>query len=127
VGKLPNSISIEGHTDSKPFSDSRTYGNWELSTDRANTTRRLMQDSGVRRNQVAQVRGFADQYPRKPLQPEDASNRRITLIIQYLVKPAAQPSLTSNGSLPSVNELNAAPAGAAIEPAAAAKEAKPGK
>jgi chemotaxis protein MotB len=127
VGKLPNSISIEGHTDSKPFSDSRTYGNWELSADRANTTRRLMQDSGVRQNQVAQVRGYADQNPRKPLQPEDASNRRITLIIQYLVKPAAQPSLTSNGSLPSANELNAAPAGAAIEPPAAAKEPKPGK
>jgi chemotaxis protein MotB len=127
VGKLPNSISIEGHTDSKPFSDSRTYGNWELSADRANTTRRLMQDSGVRQNQVAQVRGYADQNPRKPLQPEDASNRRITLIIQYLVKPAAQPSLTSNGSLPSANELNAAPAGATIEPTAAAKEPKPGK
>jgi chemotaxis protein MotB len=127
VGKLPNSISIEGHTDSKPFSDSRTYGNWELSADRANTTRRLMQDSGVRQNQVAQVRGYADQNPRKPLQPEDASNRRITLIIQYLVKPAAQPSLTSNGSLPSADELKAAPAGAAIEPTAAAKEPKPGK
>jgi chemotaxis protein MotB len=127
VGKLPNSISIEGHTDSKPFSDSRTYGNWELSTDRANTTRRLMQGSGVRPNQVAQVRGYADQNLRKPLQPEDASNRRITLIIQNRGKPAAQPSLTSNGSLPSAKELNAAPAGATIEPTAAAKKAKPGK
>ncbi len=127
VGKLPNSISIEGHTDSKPFSASQTYGNWELSADRANTARRLMQDSGVRPNQVVQVRGYADQDPRKPLQPEDASNRRITLIIRYLVKPDAQPSLTSNGSLPSANELNAAPAGAAIQPTGAAKEPKPGK
>jgi chemotaxis protein MotB len=127
VGKLPNSISIEGHTDSKPFSDSQTYGNWELSTDRANTARRLMQDSGVRPNQVVQVRGYADQDPRKPLQPEDASNRRITLIIRYLVKPDVQLPLTSDGSLPSANELNAAPAGTAIEPTAAAKELKPGK
>ncbi|HET6216280.1 MAG TPA: flagellar motor protein MotB [Acidobacteriaceae bacterium] len=124
VGKLPNSISIEGHTDSKPFSDSQTYGNWELSTDRANTARRLMQDSGVRPNQVVQVRGYADQDPRKPLQPEDASNRRITLIIRYLVKPDAHPSLTSNGSLPLADELNA---GAAIQPTGAAKEPKPGK
>ena len=38
VGKLPNPVSIEGHTDSKPFSDSQTYGNWELSTDRANAS-----------------------------------------------------------------------------------------
>lgn len=86
MGKLPNRISIEGHTDSQPYSKSNVYGNWELSTDRANTARRLMQENGVRPNQVSQVRGFADQSPRKPLHPEDASNRRITLIVQYTVK-----------------------------------------
>ena len=82
IGKLPNSLLIEGHTDSRPFSTSLSYGNWELSTDRANMSRRLMQSSGVRPDQVAQVRGYADQSLRKPLQPQDASNRRITLIIQ---------------------------------------------
>jgi chemotaxis protein MotB len=41
LGKLPNKISIEGHTDSKPYSGKRNYGNWELSTDRANSARRL--------------------------------------------------------------------------------------
>jgi chemotaxis protein MotB len=87
VGKLPNPISIEGHTDSKPYSDSKTYGNWELSTDRANTARRLMESSGVRPAQVVQVRGYADRNLRKPLQPDDASNRRISLIIQYMPKP----------------------------------------
>src|SRR5271170_4378783 len=60
VGKLPNPVSIEGHTDSKPFSDSQTYGNWELSTDRANAARRLMQNNGLRTNQIVQVRGYAD-------------------------------------------------------------------
>ena len=82
IGKLPNPLSIEGHTDSKPYSGVKAYGNWELSTDRANTARRLMETSGLRSNQVSQVRGFADRKLRKPLQPEDASNRRITLIIQ---------------------------------------------
>jgi chemotaxis protein MotB len=83
LGKLPNKISIEGHTDSKPFSGKRNYGNWELSTDRANSARRLMQQDGLGEKQVAQVRGFADQLLRKPDSPEDPSNRRISLIVQY--------------------------------------------
>ena len=91
AGKLPNPISIEGHTDSKPYSDSKFYSNWELSTDRANIARRLMQSSGLRPDQVAQVRGFADRNLRKPLHPEDASNRRITVIVQYTVQPDQQP------------------------------------
>ena len=81
---LPNNISVEGHTDAAPYSAGKAYGNWELSTDRANEARRLMQANGVRQNQVSQVRGFADQRLRKPLQPFDASNRRISLIVQYL-------------------------------------------
>jgi chemotaxis protein MotB len=124
IGKLPNPVSIEGHTDAKPFSDSQTYGNWELSTDRANAARRLMQNSGLRPDQVVQVRGYADQNLRKPLQPEDASNRRVTLIIQY-VKPELPAGFTSNGSLPSAKELIAAPTPSAQGPAATVKGAKP--
>ena len=66
LGKLPNKISIEGHTDSKPFNGKRNYGNWELSVDRSNSARRLMQQSGLGEKQIAQVRGFADQLLRKP-------------------------------------------------------------
>lgn len=126
VGKLPNPVSIEGHTDSKPFSDSRTYGNWELSTDRANAARRIMQDSGLRPGQVVQVRGYADRDLREPQQPEDASNRRVTLIIQYLKgdQPAA---FTGNGSFGPAKQLNAAPTPLAIAPAATVKDAKPEK
>ncbi len=127
VGKLPNPVSIEGHTDSKPFSDSQTYGNWELSTDRANAARRLMENSGLRPKQVVQVRGYADQNLRKPLQPEDASNRRVTLIIQY-VKPEQPAAFTSNGSLPPAKVLNPAPTSPPAKvPAATAKQAKPEK
>lgn len=86
LGKLPNKISIEGHTDSNPYSGSANYGNWELSTDRANAARRLMQENGVRTDQVTQVRGFADQRLRKPEAPLDPSNRRISLIVQYISK-----------------------------------------
>jgi len=84
--KLPNTIAMEGHTDSKPYTATRNYGNWELSSDRANAARRLMQEAGIRTNQVTQVRGFADQRLRKKENPLDASNRRISLIVQYLDK-----------------------------------------
>jgi chemotaxis protein MotB len=83
VGKLPNRLLIEGHTDARPFSGDRAYSNWELSSDRANSARRLMQDSGLRGDQVAEVRGFADQRLRDPKNPNADANRRITVIVQY--------------------------------------------
>jgi len=90
LGKLPNNISIEGHTDSKPFTGSKNHDNWDLSTDRANEARRMMQSEGLRLNQVSQVRGFADQRLRLPQKPEDPSNRRISLIVQYQVRNDAE-------------------------------------
>ena len=81
---VPNNISIEGHTDSQPYANNAAYSNWELSADRANAARRLMQENGLRRNQVSQVRGYADQRLRLPASPYDPSNRRISLIVQYL-------------------------------------------
>jgi chemotaxis protein MotB len=90
LGTLPNDISIEGHTDSKPYSISRTYDNWDLSSDRANEARRLMQGAGLRADQVKQVRGFADQRLRLAQNPEDPSNRRISLIVQYLIDNSSE-------------------------------------
>jgi chemotaxis protein MotB len=86
LGKLPNKLSIEGHTDSKPYAPSATYGNWELSTDRANSARRIMQANGIKADQITQVRGFADQRLRKADAPLDPANRRISLIVHYIVK-----------------------------------------
>jgi len=88
LGGIPNRISIEGHTDAQPYTSSDGYGNWELSTDRANAARRLMEDSGLRDDQVSQVRGYADQKLRVPSNPMDPSNRRISLIVQYLTVDA---------------------------------------
>lgn len=86
LGKPPNKISIEGHTDSTPYAPSAAYGNWELSSDRANAARRVMQANGIKTDQVTQVRGFADQRLRKLDEPLDPSNRRISVIVQYIVK-----------------------------------------
>jgi len=84
LAKLPNKISIEGHTDSKPYAASGNYSNWELSSDRANAARRLMQANGVGPTQVTQVRGFADQRLRNLHDSLDPSNRRVSLIVHYL-------------------------------------------
>jgi chemotaxis protein MotB len=86
LGKIPNKLSIEGHTDSKAYAPSASYGNWELSSDRANAARRLLQANGIRPDQVSQIRGFADQRLRKADAPLDPANRRISLIVQYIVK-----------------------------------------
>jgi chemotaxis protein MotB len=86
LGGLPNKLSIEGHTDSQPYAPSAIYGNWELSADRANAARRVMQARGIRADQVTQVRGFADQRLRKPEAPLDPANRRISVTVQYIVR-----------------------------------------
>lgn len=83
LGALSNRISIEGHTDSRPYALQGSYDNWDLSSDRANEARRLMLNEGLRWTQISQVRGFADQNLRVPQHPEDPSNRRISIIVQY--------------------------------------------
>jgi chemotaxis protein MotB len=92
IGKLPNRVTMEGHTDSRPYNGDGEYSNWELSADRANAARRWMQENGMRDDQVTQVRGFADQSLRDPAHPNDGTNRRVTLVIMYqAAKPQAPP------------------------------------
>ncbi|MFZ1085298.1 MAG: OmpA family protein, partial [Terracidiphilus sp.] len=79
---LPNSLLIEGHTDAKPYSSDSGYSNWDLSADRANAARKLLQQDGVRTDQVTQVRGYADQMLRVKNNPDDPSNRRISILIK---------------------------------------------
>lgn len=88
IGKMSNTILVEGHTDSRSYQKA-DYSNWELSTDRANAARRIMQENGLRPDQVKQVRGFADQQLRLPDEPENPRNRRISIIIQYAQGAAA--------------------------------------
>ena len=113
LGKAPNKISVEGHTDSQPFSAGANgnYTNWELSVDRANASRRIMQQHGLRPDQVGQ-RGFADQQPRNAKDPSDPANRRISILVQYLDQKAPE----------GADQVITAPAAA---PAAAAAEKKP--
>ena len=119
AGKLPNKVSIEGHTNSVPYTKGASYTNWELSTDRANAARRLMISDGLRSDQVVEVRGFADQKLRKPKEPSDPSNRRITVLIQYQTNPEDGSIVISNGSLPKEVKEQAPKAASPPEPKAA--------
>jgi chemotaxis protein MotB len=129
LGKLPNTLAMEGHTDSKQYSGGKNCGNGELSSDRANAARRLMTQYGIRVDQVTQVRGFADQRLRKKDAPLDPSNRRISLIVQYLKKKsdetADKPDAESKPEGEGKPAAEAKPASAVTKPEQNPKDAKP--
>jgi chemotaxis protein MotB len=65
-----------------PYASTDGYTNWELSADRANAARRVIQRAGMQRQQIEEVRGFADTHPRYPQKPDDAGNRRISIVVR---------------------------------------------
>jgi chemotaxis protein MotB len=81
LSALTNKVAIEGHTDSHPYSAPNGYTNWELSADRANAARRVMQP-GLNPTQMEAVRGYADQHLRYPDNPLDPRNRRISIVVR---------------------------------------------
>jgi chemotaxis protein MotB len=85
LGELPNMLALEGHTDARPFRSSNldAYGNWELSFDRANMARRIMLASGLRADQVSEIRGYADRRIFVKSDPNDSRNRRVSVILNY--------------------------------------------
>jgi chemotaxis protein MotB len=82
LGKINNRIVLEGHTDAG-FIGQPGYTNWELSADRANAARELMEVSGLGQGQVREVRGYADKFPMIAANPNDPRNRRVTLLVLY--------------------------------------------
>lgn len=83
--QLPNPIDIEGHTDATPFRPTiqANYDNWNLASDRANAARRALIQAGLKEWQIARVVGYADKRPKKPENPFDPSNRRISISMRH--------------------------------------------
>ncbi len=81
IKHMPNYLSITGHTSSTPIVGKANYGNWELSADRANSTRRFLVASGVQSEQIARVVGRADNSPFDTRHPELPINNRITIVL----------------------------------------------
>ena len=78
---LPNDISIRGHTDGAQYGEGATYTNWELSADRANSTRRVMKQFGLPVERLGNVVGKADTEHLNTEDPYDPRNRRISIIL----------------------------------------------
>ena len=81
IQQLPQQIAIKGHTDASPFQTKSGYTNWELSSDRANASRRAMIAAGLRPERISSVVGLADQDPLDSGDPYSPRNRRISIIL----------------------------------------------
>jgi chemotaxis protein MotB len=95
LAKLANDVVLEGHTDSRPYSSGDRYGNWELSSDRANAARRVMESRGLGPHQVRTVRGFADTalHTKDPLDPR---NRRVSIVVRSQTAATLERALQTN-------------------------------
>ncbi|MEY4590614.1 MAG: hypothetical protein RL497_2690 [Pseudomonadota bacterium] len=94
LNKVPNKISITGHTDANPYGAGATYTNWELSADRANSARRALILGKYPEQKVSTVQGMGSSAPFTPADPAAAINRRIAIIA---LKKAVSDAL-SNGT-----------------------------
>ncbi|ACI98765.1 flagellar motor protein MotB [Rhodospirillum centenum] len=81
VGKLPNHLSVSGHTDSTPFAAGSSRSNWDLSTERANASVRALLAAGVPENRIDQVTGRADRDHLFPDDPRSPRNRRVSIVL----------------------------------------------
>ena len=121
--ELPNDMVITGHTDAVPFSNRKSYDNWDLSTDRANAMRRILKDNGVTPDRFTRVSGMAATQLLKPEAPKDASNRRIEVLLAYqkLEGPKPAPEMMAKEASPTKPAM----AKTEMAQAPAAPEAKP--
>lgn len=83
ITELPYPIEISGHTDATPYVRQTGYDNWELSTDRANATRRVLIASGINPVLIRRVSGFADKRLLNAANPKASENRRIGILLLY--------------------------------------------
>lgn len=113
LGASKRLIEIEGHTDSEPFG-SYAYDNYDLSSDRARSVKRLLLRNGVGQNQIHAVTGKADTELRNPADPYHFSNRRVTILLPYQFAPGAPKKLPANIGNESVEGAFSMPQGLSV-------------
>jgi chemotaxis protein MotB len=125
INKLPNKITINGHTDARPFPANRKgYSNWELSSDRANAARYELNNGGLAEEKIMRVTGLSDSIPYNPANPDDPMNRRISIIVmnkkteQHILQEAGNKSAaTVNNTAPPDTHKSPTDKEAALPPA----------
>jgi len=99
LGEMPNGIQVGGHTDARAFASGSTKTNWELSFERADAARRVLEGSGLRPKQVSRVLAFADSEPLKPDDPMADENRRLSILAERL-RPTGEEAPESGAAEP---------------------------
>jgi chemotaxis protein MotB len=129
INRVPNRISITGHTDDAPYANEQDYSNWELSTDRANAARRALLAGGMEKGKTARVVGLAASVPLDRTHPDNPINRRISIIVMTKEAEAAALSqdVVDGAPAPPRGAPAAALPGAATPPAPAAATPGSGK
>jgi chemotaxis protein MotB len=88
IDRLPNRVSISGHTEAAPFSGSNGMTNWELSSARANASRAILTASGLDSDRIYEVSGKAGSEPLLPEDPNASANRRLSIVLLREAPPA---------------------------------------
>ncbi|RYE72011.1 MAG: motility protein MotB, partial [Oxalobacteraceae bacterium] len=127
LNDMPNKISLSGHTDATPYSTGdKGYSNWELSSDRANASRRELIAGGMEDNKIVRVVGLSSAVLMDSQNPNNPINRRISIIVMN--KKAEETAARDGGSTINISEekqaepvLNGtavpgAPAAGAVQP-----------
>lgn len=128
IAKVPKKISIGGHTDAQPFRGRNGYGNWELSSERANAARRTLLVAGYPEEQVARVVGYADSALFDRDEPLNPVNRRIDIVVlnkraeDQLLEGIGQADSTPDAALAEPADSASQADAAAAEPAAPATD-----
>ena len=116
LNKMENRISLSGHTDATPYAGGdRGFGNWELSTNRANASRREMVMGGLDDGKVLRVVGFASTLLFDKDQPASAINRRISIVV--LNKRTEEAILSDGREIPVEDAAEALQQGTSALPA----------
>jgi chemotaxis protein MotB len=116
LAEVPNRLTLEGHTDAQPFAaGDRGYSNWELSSDRANASRRELVSGGLPDEHVLRVQGLASSHLFEPADPASPANRRISIIV---MNREAEDRILRPASLdePERHEAHEKPGATVVEP-----------
>jgi len=122
LGDLPNPVQVGGHTDSRPFAQGALKTNWQLSFERADNARRVLETSGLRDKQVTRVLAYADSEPLKPEDPLADENRRLSILAERTYAAVGKTSVDPDAPAPVVLPPDAIPERtAALTPARSAE------